>query len=332
MRSCACVGPERLASRLLDWPAWRLPVRRRLGQILVEAGTTSSEQLEAALARQLTTGERIGEALIAIGAATRHDVLAALALQWKLPFLWSEEIPSVLPVVKNLSPKYLRQYTVCPVALKDSTVTLATADPTNVLVLDDLRHTLGCRSSSAWRRPSAITEAIERTYGHGASSALQRIVETIGHGEGDETPEDMTLLRDMAFEAPVVRMANHLIEEAVGGGGVGHPRRALRGHAPHPVPHRRRPLRPGGAPARLHAALTSRIKLMAEMNIAERRLPQDGRIRVHLPNRRVDIRVSTVPIVHGESIVMRLLDRSSVFVPFDRLGFQPRDRAGLHAG
>ena len=207
-----------------------LPVRRRLGQILVEAGTISSEQLEAALARQLTTGERIGEALIAMGAATRHDVLAALALQWKLPFLWSEEIPSVLPVVKNLSPKYLRQYTVCPVALEESTVTLATADPTNVLVLDDLRHTLGLTVKLCVATPSAISEAIERTYGHGASSALQRIVETIGHGEGDGDAG-----RHHAPPRHGVRGARRPPGEPPhrGGcrrGGVGHPRRALRGH------------------------------------------------------------------------------------------------------
>ena len=155
-----------------------LTPRRRLGQILVEAGTISAEALEAALVRQKSTGEKIGEALIAMGAASRHDVLAALALQCKLPFLWSEEIPSVLPVVKNLSPKYLRQYTVCPIALEGSTVTVATADPTNLLVLDDLRQTLGLHITLCVAPPPAILEAIERTYG-----ALHRAPEDRrGHG------------------------------------------------------------------------------------------------------------------------------------------------------
>ncbi len=297
-----------------------LPVRRRLGQILVEAGTISSEQLEAALARQLTTGERIGEALIAMGAATRHDVLAALALQWKLPFLWSEEIPSVLPVVKNLSPKYLRQYTVCPVALEESTVTLATADPTNVLVLDDLRHTLGLTVKLCVATPSAISEAIERTYGHGASSALRKIVETIGHGEGDESPDDITHLQTWRSRRPLFawrttlsrrrstrrrRTSTSSPSRTPSGSGTG-------STACSTIRRRRR----GGCRPRS----SSRIKLMAEMNIAERRLPQDGRIRLTSPDRRVDIRVSTVPTFYGESIVTRLLD-PSVFVPFDRLGF-----------
>ena len=297
--------------------------RRRLGQILVEAGTISAETLEAALARQKSTGERVGDALVAMGVATRHDVLEALALQHKLPFIWGEEIPSVLPVVKNLSPKYLRQYTVCPVALEDSTVTVATADPTNVLVLDDLRQSLGLTVKLCVAAPNAISDAIERTYGHGASTALQKIVETIGGGDDGETPEDVTHLRDLAFEAPVVRLANLLIEEAALA-------EASDIHIEPTEDSLRIRYRIDGVlyeqespPRRLQAALTSRIKLMAEMNIAERRLPQDGRIRVTLPNRRVDIRVSTVPIVHGESIVMRLLDRSAVFVPFDKLGFGP---------
>jgi general secretion pathway protein E len=298
--------------------------RRRLGDILLEAGTVSAESLAAALDRARKSGERIGEVLVAAGACTRQDVLAALAAQRGLPFMLGEEMPSALPVLKNLSPKYLRQYTVCPVALEGSTLTVATADPTNPLVVDDLRQTLGLDIRLAVAPPDAIVEAIERTYGAGASTALQKIVEGIAPTESDgEGPEDPTVLRDMAFEAPVVRLVNLLIEEAV---------RAEASDI-HIEPFEdtlRVRYRMDGIlydqespPRRLQAALASRIKLMAEMNIAERRLPQDGRIRVTLGARRVDIRVSTVPTVHGESIVMRLLDRSSVFLPFDRLGFEP---------
>ncbi|HVQ76914.1 MAG TPA: type II secretion system ATPase GspE [Candidatus Binatia bacterium] len=296
----------------------------RIGHILVEAGTISAENLEAALERARKTGERLGEALVALGACSRHDTLSAIARQRGLPFLLAEEMPSALPVVRNLSPKYLRQYMVCPVALDGSTLTVAMADPTNPLVADELRQTLGLDIKLAVAPADAILEAIERTYGAGASSALQKIVDGIApttDGDGDGH-EDLTLLRDMAFEAPVVRLVNLLIEEAV------------RSEASdiHIEPFEdtlRVRYRIDGIlydqespPRRLQAALTSRIKIMAEMNIAERRLPQDGRIRVTLSGRRVDIRVSTVPTVHGESIVMRLLDRSSVFLPFDRLGFE----------
>jgi general secretion pathway protein E len=296
---------------------------RPLGQILLDAGSVTPETLEAGLSRAKKTHEPIGEALIAMGAVTRYDMLAALALQLGLPFLFREEIPSALPVLKNLSSKYLRQYTICPVALDGSTLTVATADPTNPLVLDDLRQTLHLQIAFCVASPDVILEAIDRTYGAGASTALQKIVEGMGPNDTDgEAPEDVTALRDMAFEAPVVRLVNLLVEEAVNA-------EASDIHIEPFEDTLRVRYRIDGLlydqespPRRLQAAVTSRIKLMAEMNIAERRLPQDGRIRVTLGSRRVDIRVSSVPTLHGESLVMRLLDRSSVFMPFDRLGFE----------
>jgi len=291
-----------------------------LGQILLEAGIISQETLEAALGRTERTNERLGEALIAMRAVTKDDLLRSLAVQVGLPFLTREEIPSALPVLKNLSVKYLRQYVACPIAVEGGAVTVATADPTNPVLHDDLRQSTGLAVRFCVAPPEAILEAIERTYGSGASSALQKIVEGIA-GEGAESEEDVTHLRDMAFEAPVVRLANLLIEGAVNAG-------ASDIHIEPFEDTLRVRYRIDGIlfdqespPRRLQAALSSRLKLMAEMNIAERRLPQDGRIRVTLQDRRVDIRVSTVPTVHGESIVMRLLDRSTVFLPFNKLGF-----------
>ena len=305
-----------------------MPVRtlpalgKRLGETLLEAGLISQETLEAALRRSGQAGERLGEALVAIGAVSADDVLRALAAQRGLPFLSGEEFPFTPPVLKNLSPKYLRQYVACPIVLQGQTLTVATADPTNPLLVDELRQSLGMDVRLCVAPGEAILEAIERTYG--ASTAMQKIVEGMGTGEGQvEAEEDITQLRDMAFEAPVVRLVNLLIEEAVAA-------EASDIHIEPTEDNLRVRYRIDGVlydleapPRRLQAAVTSRIKLMAELNIAERRLPQDGRIRMTLNGRRVDIRVSTVPTVHGESIVMRILDRSSVFLPFDRLGFSP---------
>jgi len=152
---------------------------------------------------------------------------------------------------------------------------------------------------------------------------MQKIVEGMGSVDEGEGEEDITQLRDMAFEAPVVRLVSLLIEEAVNA-------EASDIHIEPSEENLRVRYRVDGIlydleapPRRLQAAVTSRIKLMAELNIAERRLPQDGRIRMTLNGRRVDIRVSSIPTIHGESIVMRLLDRSSVFLPFDKLGFSP---------
>jgi general secretion pathway protein E len=292
----------------------------RLGELLVAEGFTTQETIALALKRTATTGELLGDALIAMGAVKREDVLKALAVQLQLPYLFRGELPAPLPVVKNLSPKYLRQYTVCPVSVESGILTVATVDPLNPVIIDDLRQATGMDIRLVVSPPDAILEAIDRTY-DGAASPLQRLVDGVEDEAGGEGEEDVNQLRDMAFEAPVVRLVNLLIETAA----------AAEASDIHIEPFEdtlRVRFRIDGLlydqespPRRLRDAVTSRIKLMAEMNIAERRLPQDGRIRVSLPNRRIDIRVSTMPTVHGESIVMRLLDRSSVFLPLDRLGF-----------
>ncbi len=293
---------------------------RLLGEILVAEGLTTPDVVERALARAQTSGERIGEALVALGAVTAEDVLRALAVQQNLPFVSRDELPSPLPILKNLSAKYLRQYAVCPVAVESGQLTIATADPLNPMVLDDLRQSTGLAVRMVVSPAEAITEAIDRTY-DGATTALSRIVEGMEDDRAANDDEDVNHLRDMAFEAPVVRLVNLLVENAI----------ASEASDIHIEPFEdtlRIRYRVDGIlyeqeapPRRLQAAVTSRIKIMAEMNIAERRLPQDGRIRVQLHGQRVDIRVSTMPTVYGESIVMRLLQRSSVFLPLDRLGF-----------
>ncbi len=304
----------------------------RLGQILVHSRVVTDDTIAEALTRGARDGQRLGEALVALGAATIEDVLKALAAQQALPYLSAEELPSTPPVLKELSPQYLRQSVACPIAIEGTTVTVATADPTDPRLLDELQQTLPLTIRLCGASEPAILEAIERAYG--ASTALQKIVEGMGTGADRLTdPEDdIGHLRDMAFEAPVVRLVNLLLEGAL----------AADASDIHIEPFEdslRVRYRVDGLlydqespPRRLQPALTSRIKIMAEMNIAERRLPQDGRIRVTAAGgRRVDIRVSTVPTIHGESIVMRLLDRSSVFLPFDRLGFAPAAARGFEA-
>ncbi len=303
---------------------------RLLGEILVAERLTTADVVAQGLARARTTGERLGEALVALGAVTTEDVLRALARQQNLQFLSRDELPSALPVVKNLSAKYLRQYAVCPVSVENGLLTVATADPLNPLVVDDLQQSTGLAVKLVVSAPDAIGEAIDRTY-DGAATPLQRIVEGMEDEGGAAGDEDVNHLRDMAFEAPVVRLVNLLIENAIGA-------EASDIHIEPFEDTLRVRYRLDGIlfeqeapPRRLQAAVTSRIKLMAEMNIAERRLPQDGRIRVTLHGRRVDIRVSTMPTVHGESIVMRLLDRASVFLPLEKLGFAPDTLARFDA-
>jgi general secretion pathway protein E len=295
---------------------------RHLGQILVADGITTPEMITLGLNRCQTTGERLGEALVALGAVSREDVLKAVALQHNLPYLFRGELPSPLPIVKNLSPKYLRQYQVCPIGIDGGVLTVATADPLNPMIVDDVRQSTGFDVKVVVSSPEAILEALDRTF-DGSATPLQRIVEGVEDDRGPEGEEDVNQLRDMAFEAPVVRLVNLIVENAISA-------EASDIHIEPFEDSLRVRYRIDGIlfdqespPRRLRDAVTSRIKLMAEMNIAERRLPQDGRIRVSLHGRRVDIRASTIPTVHGESIVLRLLDRGSVFHPLEQLGFPP---------
>ena len=303
-----------------------------IGQLLIRARVVTDEILAEACARAAREGRRLGEALVAMGVATEEDVGRALAAQHALPFLSADQLPSTPPVLKELSARYLRQSVACPVAVEDAAVTVAVADPADPALLDELQQTLALAVRLCVAPAPAIRDAIERAYG--ASTALQKIVEGMGGGVDrvGDPEDDVDHLRDLAFEAPVVRLVSLLIDGAV----------AADASDIHIEPFEDR-LRvryridgllydQEAPPRRLQAALTSRVKIMAEMNIAERRLPQDGRIRVTAPGaRRVDIRVSTVPTIHGESIVMRLLDRSSVFLPFDRLGFAPAAAQGFEA-
>src|SRR5881296_3042264 len=137
---------------------------RRLGEILVQERLTTPDVVEEALARAKTTGERLGEALVALGAVKSEDVLRALAEQQNLAYLSRDELPSPLPIVKNLSPKYLRQYTVCPVSIENGLLTVATADPLNPIIVDDLAQSTGLTVKVVVSSADAIVEAIDRTY------------------------------------------------------------------------------------------------------------------------------------------------------------------------
>jgi type II secretion system protein E len=295
-----------------------VPRPARLGEILLEAGAVTADGLKAGLARAEESQQEIGGTLVAMKATSAEEVLRALAKQRHLQFVSAVEFPSILPVMKGLSPKYLREYAACPIFLSGSTLMVATAEPDNPLMVDELRQTLGLTIALCVAPREAILEAIERTYG--ASTELQKIVDDIAVEPTAESDDNVSHLRTLASEAPVVRLVNLLIEGAV----------AAEASDIHIEPFEdslRVRYRIDGLlydqeapPRRLQAAVTSRIKLMAELNIAERRLPQDGRIRMTVDDRRLDIRVSTVATIYGESIVMRLLDRSSMFLPFDQLG------------
>ena len=296
------------------------------GEWLAASGLLPEADRRRAEERHRTTGERLVDAIVKLGYLTPEEIAQAIARHVGLPYVRQEEFPTSPPFLRSLSPQYMRQYRFCPLSAENATLLIACADPADPVPADELRATLGLEVRQAVAAEPVILEAIERYFGSG-STAVQKVIETIRdeEGAGDEAGgEDLTSLRDMAFDAPVVRLVNLLIENAVTGN-------ASDIHIEPFEDNVRVRYRIDGVlfdaetpPKRLKAAITSRIKIMAELNIAERRLPQDGRIRMSLGSRRLDIRVSTIPTIHGESVVMRLLDRAAILLPLERLGFEAR--------
>src|SRR5580692_1091204 len=288
----------------------------RLGEILLERKLITGEDLDRALELQKERGgEKLGKILVDLGFISARDVLSALAEQLRVPLLTIEGPPAISPETESLSPKFLRQFRCLPVALHDHTVTLAMADPLDFETRSTVASCTGLRVLAGIAAEQEILDAIDRYYAAPAKDETE-----IATPAGDA--EDLEHLRDMASEAPVIRLVNAMIAQAVEG-------RASDIHIEPFEKEFRVRYRIDGVlvnqdapPRELKAAIISRVKLMARLNIAERRLPQDGRIKVKTLGREVDLRVSTLPTLYGESVVMRLLDRSAGdFYDLERLGF-----------
>jgi general secretion pathway protein E len=290
------------------------PRFQRLGEILLERGKIAQEDIERALELQLERGDKIGKILVDIGVIAQRDVLAALSDQMGVPLVTVDGAPPAAPEIEGLSQRFLRQCRAFPIALRDNVLTIAMADPLDFETIAAVRAFSGLEVHAALASEQEILDAIDRNYGE----SEQR---TYAEGD-DEGGANLEHLRDMASEAPVIRLVNAMIAEAI----------EMRASDIHIEPFEKEfriRFRVDGVlfnqeppPRELKAAIISRLKLMAKLNIAERRLPQDGRIKIKVVGREVDLRVSTLPTLYGESVVMRLLDRSAGdFYDLRRLGF-----------
>jgi len=288
----------------------------RLGEILIERKLITNEDLERALELQKERGDKLGKTLVDMGFIAMRDVLAALSDQLGVPLVTIEGPPAVSTETEALSPRFLRQFRCLPVGRDDHTVTLAMADPLDFETIATVRNCTGLKVDRALAAEQEILDAIDRYYGDAARA------ESEFDPESAEGAEDLEHLRDMASEAPVIRLVNAVIALAV-------EKRASDIHLEPFEKEFRIRYRIDGVlysqeppPREMKAAMISRVKLMAKLNIAERRLPQDGRIKIKTLGREVDLRVSTLPTLYGESVVMRLLDRSAGdFYDLGRLGF-----------
>jgi len=298
---------------LIDEP--RRPVR--LGEMLIERAQIGQEDLERALEIQKERGDKLGKILVDLGFIAMRDVLAALSEQLGVPLATLDEPPPESPEIQDLSPRFMRQCHFLPVAMDDTSITLAMADPLDFETISAVRGFCGLKVRTALAAEQEIVDAIDKYYGEPDKQP--------GYGAefgAAEAGENLEHLRDMASEAPVIRLVNTMIAQAI-------EKRASDIHIEPFEKEFRVRYRVDGVlfnqespPRELKAAIVSRLKLMAKLNIAERRLPQDGRIKIKILGREVDLRVSTLPTLYGESVVMRLLDRSAGdFYDLRRLGF-----------
>ena len=292
---------------------------QRLGEILIERKKIEPDELDRALELQLERGDKLGKILVDMGLIAQRDVLVALSDQMGVPLVTIDGPPPSAPEIERLSHRFLRQCRAYPVALAESTLTVAMADPMDFETIAAIRAFSGFQLSIALAAEQEVLDAIEKYYGETERESLGAI------GEDGEASADLEHLRDMASEAPVIRLVNAMIADAV-------EKRASDIHIEPFEKEFRIRFRVDGVlfsqetpPRELKAAIISRLKLMAKLNIAERRLPQDGRIKIKVLGREVDLRVSTLPTLYGESVVMRLLDRSAGdFYDLRRLGFDTR--------
>jgi len=290
---------------------------QRLGEILLERKKIEAEDLERALELQKERGDKLGKILVDMGLIAQRDVLAALSDQLGIPLVTVDGAPPSAPEIDGLSHRFLRNCRAFPTALVDATLTVAMADPLDFETVAALRSFSGLQIQTVLAAEQEILDAIEKYFGESDRQALGG-----GEGEDEQATADLEHLRDMASEAPVIRLVNSMIADAL-------EKRSSDIHIEPFEKEFRVRFRVDGVlfsqeppPRELKAAIISRLKLMAKLNIAERRLPQDGRIKIKILGREVDLRVSTLPTLYGESVVMRLLDRSAGdFYDLRRLGF-----------
>jgi general secretion pathway protein E len=306
-------------------PAYGL-VGRPLGEILVTLGAVRPAEVEEALRTQEEKGGRLGEILVAMKATREEDVLRALSAQLSLPYLPEIPMDTVdASLTEGVPINFAKQWKLLPLRRVGDAVEVAMADPLETFPFDDLRVILKKDLSPVICAGQKIVDAINQIYERrsGEAEAVMDDLEgtdldTVAHEL--EEPQD---LLDVSDEAPIIRLVNSLMYQAV----------KERASDIHIEPMERDIVvrfRVDGVlyeiikPAkRFQASILSRVKIMAGLNIAEKRLPQDGRIRIKIAGKDVDIRVATAPTSHGERITLRLLDRSSVLHDLGDLGFAP---------
>lgn len=307
----------------------------RLGELLVKEGIISEAQLEKALSSQRQEGGRLGEILIKLGVLKEDQLITALGNQLNIPYfsLGTELKPNLEQNLDDFIPKdFALKNLVLPLSRTLGSLTVAMTDPLDLILIDNLRKITGCEINPVIAGRADITKAIEKFYGKPkmfeeaveASYGYDVISPPITTEEISDEELSLDKLIARAEEAPVVKLVDLIIRQAID----------ERASDIHIEPFKDKislryridgKLYEIPPPARhLHLPIISRIKILSKLDIAEKRLPQDGAFLVKLEDRSIDLRVSTIPTIYGEKVVLRILDRSAVVLDLDQLGFEPK--------
>src|SRR5829696_8232612 len=307
-------------------PTQRTGAKRRIGDVIVQLGFAERELVEKAVEKGRAGGVPLGQSLIDAGIVDSNQLAQALAERNGLDYVDLNSFEVDQGAANLIDASKARRYQTIPISfLGEQTVLVATADPANVLALDDIAMATGYEVRRAVASPEDIDGVIDQL------SRLSDAVEELGDTEDTENAAEVIELRDQADEAPVVKLVHSVIADAV--------RRGASDIHFEPRSHDMRVrYRIDGVvmdtttvPRQLVAGLVSRVKIMANLDIAEKRVPQDGRIGLSVDGRHIDLRVATLPVVRGESAVMRILDKDKVVMDLDVLGMEGSDRDRLEA-
>ncbi|MGC2415784.1 MAG: GspE/PulE family protein [Stellaceae bacterium] len=300
----------------------------KLSASLVGDGVIDQRTLDRAQRIAVEASGRLDHILTQLGLVSERGLAEALAKLLAVPLMPAAGYPQTAFFPDRLKPKFLRRARAMPIAVSDDRVILAMADPLDSFTRDAVAAALGRRVDIAVAVPAELDAAFERLYAEPEAGDLDAVLDATSP-EDEPGTEDAERLKDLASEAPVIRLVNQLIA------------RAVETHAsdvhlePFPDGLRVRYRYDGvlhevePPPVRLQAAIISRVKIMARLDIAERRLPQDGRIKLTVRGHDIDFRVSTIPSLHGETVVLRVLDRTAVEFDYDKLGFASGIRDGI---
>jgi type IV pilus assembly protein PilB len=302
----------------------------RLGDLLVREGLITREQLQQALEQQRATGMRLGYVLVKLGLVQEIEITKMLARQYRVPAVDLTRFEVETKIIKLIPADVALKHTVLPLKREGRTLTCAMADPTNVTVIDDLKFITRFDIFPVIAGEYTLRTAIERYYEQ-TDAQLETLLKDMEDEELEviEEAEEEDQPTQIGDDAPVVKLINGILTDAVKRG-------ASDIHIEPFEKELRVRYRVDGAlqevmkpPIKLRAALTSRVKIMSNLNIAERRVPQDGRIKLKMGKRVIDFRVSTLPVIFGEKIVLRILDQGNLTLDLQKFGFEPQSEEDL---